>query len=65
MNFYEELQTFVNQQVQVFLPVDTVIGTLVSADANVTTVRTNGTPGYAGTQEVMIVTGTIAYVRIA
>lgn len=64
MNFYERLQGFVGSEVQLFLPVDTIIGTLQSTDENITTVRASGIPGYAGMQEISVLTGTIAYVRV-
>ena len=63
MTFYQRLRMAVGQQVQLYLPVDTVIGTLIDTDMAITTVRTNAVPGYVAPQDVSVVTSQIAYVR--
>lgn len=64
MRFYDKLQTFIDSEVQVFLPVDTIIGTLLSTDENITRILTNRVPAYGGTAIANVATPTIAYVRV-
>ncbi|MDQ1912283.1 hypothetical protein RAC89_17990 [Paenibacillus sp. GD4] len=63
MTFAEHLATYIGRELQVFLTVDTIIGVLVSVNANFAVIRVGDVPGY-GTQEITVLLSSISYVRV-